>query len=170
MANPDVSSINPAGPDLADSIRIAKENEKIAADFYSKAGKTSGNPMVKKLFDQLTEFEQIHYEKLSSLERSLLEKGAFITYEGTDFGVPPDLVIRMPELPDQPSVMKIITEAINLETIAENAYNALADLTRDPQGHDMFLKLAEEEHNHYRILKDVYWTLSNLGEWKGPTR
>jgi rubrerythrin len=76
----------------------------------------------------------------------------------------------MPELPDKPSVMKIITEAANLETRAESGYNTLAEMTADPRGHDMFLKLAEEEHQHYRILKDVYWTLNNLGEWKGPTR
>jgi rubrerythrin len=170
MTTPQPPSKKTAGPGLADGIRIAKENEKTAADFYANAAKTSGNPIAKKLFEQLIEFEKIHYERLTALEESLQQKGAFISYMGTDFTLPPNLVIKMSELPDQPTLMKIIAEAADLETRAENGYNALAELTTDSQGHDMFLKLAEEEHKHYRILKDVYWTLTNLGEWKGPTR
>jgi rubrerythrin len=170
MTTPQAPSNRAPGPGLADGIRIAKDNEKTAADFYAKAAKIAGNPGAKKLFDQLTEFEKIHYERLTALEESLKEKGAFIAYAGTDFKLPPNLVIKMPELPDRPSVMNIFTQAADLETRAENGYNALAELTTDSQGHDMFLKLAEEEHKHYRILKDVYWTLNNLGQWKGPTR
>jgi rubrerythrin len=155
-------------PSLADSIRIAKENEKNAADFYANGAKAVENPMARKLFDQLTDFEKIHFERLTALEELLEKKGAFIAYGGTDFVLPPNLVIKMPELPNWPSVMNIITEAKGLETRAEQGYNALAELTTNPQGHDMFVKLAEEEHKHYRILEDVYWTLTNLGEWKGP--
>ena len=84
--------------------------------------------------------------------------------------MPPDLAIRLPELPDQVSLMKIINEAIDLETRAESSYNKLAEMTADKQGHDMFARLAEEEHKHFLILKDVYWTLNNLGEWSGPKR
>ena len=157
-------------PTLADAIRIAKENEKAAADYYAKAAETVGNPMARKLFDQLSDFEKMHFERLTALEESLAKEGAFITYGGTDFVLPPNLVLKMPEIPQWPSVMKIITYAKDLETRAEQGYNALAELTANPQGHDMFLKLAEEEHKHYRILEDVYWTLTNLGEWKGPTR
>jgi hypothetical protein len=43
-------------------------------------------------------------------------------------------------------------------------------MTTDKQGHDMFARLAEEEHKHFLILKEVYWTLNNLGEWTGPKR
>lgn len=134
MTNPQASSNKTAGAGLADAIRIAKENEKTAADFYANAAKTSRNSMAKKLFDQLTEFEKIHYERLTALEKSLSQKGVFISYAGTDFTLPPNLVIRMPELPDRPSVMKIITEAADLETRAENGYNALAEQTTDFRG------------------------------------
>lgn len=170
MTTSQAPSNKTAGPSLADGIRIAKENEKTAQDFYTNAAKRSSNPMAKRLFDQLSEFEKIHYERLTALEQSLKQKGTFIAYMGTDFILPPNLVIKMPELPDRPSVMKIIAEAVDLETRAENGYNALAALTTDSQGHDMFIKLAEEEHKHYRTLQEVFWTLNNLGEWKGPTR
>lgn len=154
---------------LMDGIRIAKENEKTAADYYAEAAKTSGTSKARKLFEQLTQFERIHYERLTALEESLKAKGGFIKYTGTDFVIPPNLVIKMSEIPDQPSIMNIISAAVELETRAEKAYNGLAELTTDPQGYDMFRKLAEEEHKHFRILKDVFWTLTNLGEWSGPT-
>jgi rubrerythrin len=154
--------------DLMDGIRIAKENEKTAADYYAEAAKTSGTSKAKRLFDQLTQFEKIHYEKLTALEESIKAKAGFIHYAGTDFVIPPNLVIKMSEIPDQPSIMNIISAAIELETRAEKAYNALAELTTDAQGYDMFRKLAEEEHKHFRTLKDVFWTLTNLGEWNGP--
>ena len=153
---------------LMDGIRIAKENEKTAAEYYADAAKTAGTSKAKRLFEQLTEFERIHYEKLTALEESMKAKGAFIHYAGTDFVIPPNLVIKMSEIPNPASIMNIISAAVDLETRAEKAYNALAELTTDPQGYDMFRKLAEEEHKHFRILKDVYWTLNNLGEWSGP--
>ena len=59
---------NPATPGLMDGIRIAKENEKAAADFYARAGTTAGNSRARKLFEQLTDFEKIHYERLTALE------------------------------------------------------------------------------------------------------
>ena len=161
---------NPATPSLMDGIRLAKENEKTAADFYAKAATTAGNSRARKLFEQLTEFEQIHYDRLTALETSLIDKGAFIHYGGTEFVMPPDLAIRMPELPDQVSIMKIINEAVDLETRAESSYNKLAAMTTDKEGHDMFARLAEEEHKHFLILKEVFWTLNNLGEWSGPSR
>jgi rubrerythrin len=170
MTTPESPSSKPSGPSLLDGIRLAKENEKAAADFYATAGKTSGNPGAKKLFEELTAFEKIHYERLTALEESLNKHGKYISYAGTDFVVPPSLVIRLPELPDAPSVMTVITEAVDLEARAETAYSKLAELTADPQGHDMFLKLAEEEHGHYRLLKEVYWTLNNRGEWKATAR
>jgi rubrerythrin len=161
---------NPASPSLMDGIRIAKDNEKTASEFYARAATTAGTSRARKLFEQLTEFEQIHYDRLTALENSLRDKGAFIDYGGTEFVMPPDLAIRMPELPDQVSLMKIINEAVDLETRAESSYNKLAEMTTDKQGHDMFARLAEEEHKHFLILKEVYWTLNNLGEWTGPKR
>jgi rubrerythrin len=163
-------SQHPGAPGIMDGIRIAKDNEKAAAEFYARAASSAVNSWTRKLFEQLTEFEQIHYDRLSDLENSLQDKGAFIEYAGTEFVVPPEMVVRLPEVPDKSSLMKIINEAVDLEARAESAYNKLADITTDKVGHDMFSRLAEEEHNHYLLLKDVYWTLNNLGEWSGPRR
>jgi rubrerythrin len=167
---PRLLKITATVPSLLDAIRIAKQNEKTALDFYATAAGIARNSMFKKLFEQLGEFEVMHYEILGALENSMQASGEFTNYEGKEFLLPPTLVLRTAEEPNSTTIIKVILEAVDLEPQAEHDYAALADQTADPRGHDMFTKLSEEEHKHYRILRDAYWTLSNLGEWKAPGR
>jgi rubrerythrin len=64
--------------------------------------------------------------------------------------------------------MAIITMAIDIEQEAEKRYTALAERTSDPRGRSMFERLAEEEHSHYLILNDAYWSLNDRGVWTVP--
>ena len=153
-------------PNLLDAIRVVKENEKIATESYADAAQNISNRMGKELFEQLSEFEKFHYKQLTALEKSLEEKGDFINYEGKEFPLPPTFEIKAAEEPNQKTLMEIISEAKELEKQTEKAYADLADQITDPQGHEMFSRLSEEEHDHYRILSEAYWTLNNLGVWK----
>jgi rubrerythrin len=150
---------------LLDAVRVVKENERIASASYADAAQRINNPVGKKLFKELSEFEKFHYDKLTALETSLEESGDFINYEGKEFPLPPTFEIKASEEPNTKSVMSIISAAIDLEKQAEKAYADLASQSTDPQGHQMFSRLSEEEHNHYRILLNTYWTLNNLGKW-----
>ena len=114
----------------------------------------------------MSEFEKFHYDRLAALEKSLEEKGDFINYEGKEFILPPILEIKFAEEPDQKSVVQIISEAMKLESQAEKAYTDLAAQLTDPRGHQMFIKLAEEERKHYDILSEAYWSLNQTGVWK----
>lgn len=151
---------------LLDAIRVVKENERIASQSYADAAKTIRHQMGKELFTQLSEFEKYHYEQLTDLEKSLEEKGNFISYEGKEFSLPPTFEIKAAQEPNQKSVMNIIYEALDLEKQAEKAYADLAAQLTDPQGHKMFIRLSEEEHNHYRILTEASWSLNDSGVWK----
>jgi hypothetical protein len=151
---------------LLDAIRAVKENERIASESYADAAKTIRHQMGKELFTQLSKFENYHFEQLTLLEKSLQEKGDFINYKGKEFPLPPKFEIMAAEEPNQKSMMTIISEAMELEKKAEKAYADLAALLTDPEGHRMFIRLSEEEHNHYRILTEAYWTLNDLGVWK----
>jgi rubrerythrin len=153
-------------PSLLDAIRVAKENERVASASYADAAKRISNPMGKQLFEQLSEFELFHYEKISALEKSLEESGEYIDYEGREFPQPPVFEIIAAQEPNKKSVMAIISGAMELEKVSEKTYADLASQTVDPRGHEMFDRLSEEEHNHYRLLLDTYWTLNNLGTWK----
>jgi rubrerythrin len=150
---------------LLDAIRVVKENERIASEKYANAAQMLGQ-VGKELFLQLSEFEQFHYERITALEKSLLEKGDYISYEGKEFPLPPIFDVKAAEEPNKKSTMQIITEALELEKQAEKAYSDLASHISEPLGHQMFLRLSEEEHNHYRILSKAYWSLNDSGVWK----
>lgn len=151
---------------LLDAIRIVKENERLARERYSEASKSISHPRGKELFEQLSQFEQYHYEQISSLEKSLQDSGEFISYEGKEFPLPPIFEIEAAKDANRKSMMKIIAEAIELEKTAEKSYADLASQLTDSLGRNMFIRLSEEEHNHYRILNEAYWTLNDLGVWK----
>ena len=151
-------------PNLLDAVRIVKENEKLAMESYANASKKI-NPLGKALFEQLSEFEKYHYERLTALEKSLEESGQFINYVGKEFILPPRLEIKFVDEPGRKSIMEIITEARKVETTAEKAYANLAAQLDDPQGHAMFFRLSEEEHKHYEILTDAFWSLNQTASW-----
>jgi rubrerythrin len=152
-------------PNLLDAIRIAKENEWLAAESYAKAARMI-TTLGRKLFEQLSEFEQFHYERLSALEESLQKKGGFIDYAGKEFILPPVLEIKFTEEPEHKSLLDIMDEAMKTERVAEQAYADLAAQLSDPLGRKMFTKLAQEEHNHYEILGKAFWSLNQTGVWK----
>ena len=150
---------------LSDAIKLAKEAEQKAAALYGDAATKTPNPLAQKLFQRLAEFEQHHYDKLVALETSLRERGAFIAYEGEELSLPaPGEVSGIPE-PNKMSMMQIITMAQEVERKAETRYNELAARTTDPAGQAMFKRLAEEELDHYHLLRNVYWNLNDHGTW-----
>jgi beta-galactosidase/beta-glucuronidase len=149
---------------LLDAIRVVKENERIASESYANAAKRI-NTLGKALFEKLSEFERFHYDRLAALEKSLEEKGEFINYEGKDLILPPTLEIKFTEEPDKKSMVEIISEAMKLEKQAEKAYADLAVQLTDPDGHQMFIKFAQEERKHYEILAEAYWSINQTGTW-----
>lgn len=153
-------------PSLLDAIRVAKDNERIASESYRDAAQEIQHSVGKQLFLELSDFEQFHLEKLTALERSLIETGKFIDYEGKEFPLPPLFEVKAAVEPAKKSLMTIITQAIGLEETAKKTYADLAEEIDDPQGKEMFKKLSSEEYNHYRILVEAYWTVSNFGVWK----
>jgi rubrerythrin len=149
-----------------DAVRVAKENERNASEAYAEAAGKTGNFIARELFGQLSEFEKFHLEKLTALEKSLQESGEFIKYEGREFPLPPVFEIKAAKDLDQKSAMHTITVARELETEMRKSYEALAALAPAGIGKDMFTKLAEEEHKHYAILTEAWFSINETGEWK----
>ena len=152
-------------PSLLDAVRVVVQNERLASDSYAEAAQQISNPGAKAVFEELAKFEQHHFEVLSALEASLAETGDFVDYAGREFPIPPIFEIKAAQEPNMKSVMKIISEAMELEKEAEQEYADLALKADDPRGYDLFCKLSAEENIHWRILLDAYWTLTNLGTW-----
>jgi rubrerythrin len=151
---------------LLDSVRVVKDNEKKAAEFYADAAEKTGSAASRELFGELVKFENYHYHWLTLLEKSLKEKGSTISYEGREFSLPPVLEPKVAEEPRCQTVLDIINRAMELEREAEKAYSDLAAEITDPQGRAMFKKLSAEERNHFRILQEASWSLENTKAWR----
>jgi rubrerythrin len=148
------------------AIRVAIEAEKEAFQGYSKAAKRTKNPKGRDMFQQLSEFEMNHYQKLTGLLKSLQEKGEWILYGGTSLkkkSIP--LKMEKPKGHEQLTDMDALKIAIREEKKALAYYRSLAELTRDPRGKDMYRRLADEESLHEKLLNDQYYSLHNTGLW-----
>ena len=148
------------------AIGVAIEAEKEAFQGYSKAAKRTKNPKGRDMFQQLSEFEMNHYQKLTGLLKSLQEKGEWILYGGTSLkkkSIP--LKMEKPKGHEQLTDMDALKIAIREEKKALAYYRSLAELTRDPRGKDMYRRLADEESLHEKLLNDQYYSLHNTGLW-----
>ncbi len=154
---------------LEEALDIAMDAELKAQAFYAQAAAEVQDPQGRDLLGRLAAFEQYHYQKLAELARSLQDDGQFIAYEArTVEQFAPTLAsgeaagTKFEELQDTAG---ILSKAIENEKIAGERYRALAKDTDDPNGRDMFRKLANEEMIHQRILEDEFFSISNQGTW-----
>jgi len=148
------------------AVRVAMEAEKEAYHAYSKAAKMTKNPRGKDMFQQLSEFEVNHYQKLKGLLKSLEEKGEWILYEGTSLKnkkIP--LKAEKPKGQEQLTDLDALKIAIREEKKARAYYRSMAELAKDPRGKDMYKRLAGEEALHEKLLNDQYYSLHNTGIW-----
>lgn len=148
------------------ALKLAIEAEKDAYQAYSKAAKKTKNPKGRDMFQQLSEFEMNHFQKLKSLLKSLQEKGEWILYEGTSLKKK-KIPLKAPKTKGQEQLtdMDALKIAVREEKKAQTYYRSMAELTKDPRGKNMYKRLAEEESLHEKLLNDQYYSLHNTGLW-----
>jgi rubrerythrin len=154
---------------LEEALDIAMDAELKAQAFYAQAAVEVQDPHGRDLLGRLAAFEQYHYQKLSELARSLQKDGQFIAYETRAMEQFAPLVgsgeTAGTLLTGLKDTADILGKAIENEKLARERYRVLAEDTADPDGQDMFRKLANEEMIHQRILEDEFFSLSNRGVW-----
>ena len=146
--------------------KAAMNAEMNAYQAYLRAAKKTKNPKGRDMFQQLSEFEMNHYQKLKDLLKSLQEKGEWILYSGASFkkksvSLKTDKIKGQDQLTD----MDALKIAIREERKAQGYYRSMAELARDPRGRDMYKRLADEEALHEKVLNDQYYSLHNTGIW-----
>ncbi len=147
-------------------VKVGMEAEKDAYQTYLKAAKKTTNPKGRNMFQQLSEFEMNHYQKLKDLLKSLQEKGEWILYGGTSLkkkAIP--LKTAQAKGQEQLTDMDALKMAIREEKKSLAYYRSMAELTKDPLGRSMYKRLADEEALHERLLNDQYYSLHNTGVW-----
>ena len=151
---------------LEEAIEMAMQAEAKAKKFYGDAVAKVSNEREKNLLKQLADFEQQHYDKLKELKESLARDGKYIDYKGTEFASYQSKALSEGKEKieaNKDEILEILNIAINSEKEAWEHYTAMAEKTEDVKGKEMFLKLADEETLHRRILSDEFYQLSNEG-------
>ena len=148
------------------ALQEAIEAEKDAYQAYSRAAKKTKNPKGRDMFQQLSEFEMNHFQKLKALLKSLQEKGEWILYEGTTLKKK-KIASKAQKVQGQEQLtdMDALKIAIREEKKAQGYYRSMSELTKDPRGRDMYKRLADEEALHENLLNDQYYSLHNTGIW-----
>lgn len=148
---------------LNDLLIEALNSEKKAKEFYLEASNKAQSNAGKKLFKELSEFEQNHYNKVKKIIE-LKNEGCKI--ENID---PPQKISMIkPEMegeiePNKDEITTVINLAIEAEKDAQERYTKIAQLIEDEAGKDIFQNLARDEQNHQKILEDQFYQMSNKG-------
>jgi rubrerythrin len=154
---------------LEQALDIAMDAELAAQAFYAQAAVEIQDAQGRDLLGRLAAFEQYHYEQLAKLARSLKADGRFVEYETRTIDQFAPLVgggeAAGTEFDELQDAAGILGRAIENEKVAGKRYQGLAEEMSDPDGQDMFRKLANEERIHQRILEDEFFSLSNKGVW-----
>lgn len=148
------------------AIEVAMGAEKEASQFYAKASKMTKDPRGRDMFQQLSEFEMNHFNKLKDLAASIHDRGEWVPYGGTPLNRKA-LKMKAEKLKgqDQLTDMDALKMGIQAEKKAGAYYRSMAELTPDPLGKEMYKRLAQEEELHEKLLNDQYYSLHNTGIW-----
>jgi rubrerythrin len=142
----------------------AMNSEIEAKNFYIDASKKAQSKAGKKLFNELAEFEQNHYERVKKIIESV--------NNGFEFEKPKinnNVPTIGPEVegeyePNKDEIVNIINLAIDAEKKAQERYSKIAEMIDDIKSKKIFHDLAQDERNHQRILEDEFYQLSNKGK------
>jgi len=134
-----------------------------AKEFYQEAASKAQSQAGKKLFGELANFEQNHYERIKKIVQSRKE-GVKVERPGSVKKIPQ----VKPELegefePNKDEIVDIINLAIEAEKNAQTRYMKISDMFDDAEEKAIFSNLAEEERKHQRILEDEFYHMSNKG-------
>ncbi len=139
--------------DLFDEIiRFAIDGEQEAVDAYTTASETVTRTNVKKMLLGMARQEQMHKEKLESIDRERVADTAIVNV--------PDL--RIADFMDDVTItadmdyQDILAVAMKREEKAHNLYTTLASNTEDAELRKVFELLAQEEAGHKLALEKEY--------------
>lgn len=158
---------------------FAMEMEDNGYEYYSNLAKTSDLPGLQTIFANLAEDERKHF----TLFRSLKEGGHADSVASSKAlekaqNIFKDLPAEATALTNVKGTLEAYQYAMKLEADSFRFYEDAAACENDPVIKKLLMQIAEEEHNHFTILENLYnfvnapnehlaWAeFSNLGEFR----
>jgi len=146
-----------------DALKIAMETERRGMRFYQTASKIVAQPATRATFLKMLEDEKKHLSRLKKewnrlirSNRGILEAPVFLHF---DFEALKQIFPSREEINRKMAVDLTEEEALNLamkmELDAFHFFRKYAEKFSDSKGRDIFLQFADEENEHYEIMKSA---------------
>ena len=153
-------------------LEMAMEIEREGRKFYLDAAERTEDDKGKAMWRSLARQEALHIEYLTNARRALVEKGRWASFGmgGVRFLSEQDIRRIFPETAEgevEPSADELaaLKTGIEMEIKSRDLYEDLAKKTKEPQGKDMYEKLARWEETHRQLLQAGYDYLKKTGFW-----
>jgi rubrerythrin len=127
---------------IEEVIRIAIRMEEEGHDFYKKAEGCTADQFGKMMYASLAEDELRHKALLQKVDKSVCE--------------------RVPATADDLSALEF---AMGKERESHDMYRDAADSSADPLAKAVFLRMAQEEDQHFQILENTKYILEEYENW-----
>jgi Fur family ferric uptake transcriptional regulator len=147
-----------------DALRIAMDTEQRGINFYQTASETVTQALTKKVFLAMLQEEEEHLSKLNKEWDRLIEQDSNLLgapvflhfdYEALTRIFPSRDEVRT-KLETSLDTLDALEMAMKMEKEAGEFFTHYAESFNDTKGRDIFLKFADEEKEHYQIIKDEY--------------
>jgi len=144
-----------------DALRIAMETEQRGVTFYTTAAENSTHPSTRRAFLDMLEEEKGHFRHLEVEWNRLLKENPGITdapvFLHFDFDalqrIFPSREAVLRKIKGNLSEVEALEMAMDMELEAYSFFNEYAEKFKDTKGRDIFLQFAEEEQEHYQLIK-----------------
>jgi len=143
---------------LTDAMNAEEQAKKFYMDAAAKASSTAG----KKLFKELADFEQGHYDRLAKIIESR-GKGVKLTEVLPSKEMPTKSEVEGQFEANKDEIIKVLGIGIEAEKKAQVKYLEIAKMFDDDESKGIFNNMAEEERKHQSILEDQFYSMSNKG-------
>ena len=147
-----------------DALKIAIETEKRGVNFYEAACETVSRPSTRETFLRMLRDEQGHLQKLErewdrlmERDKSLSTAPIFLHFDYAALErIFPSRREAKEKLGSNLSEKEALEMAMAMEKEAFGFFNEYARRFGDTRGKDIFMRFAEEEQEHYDLIKQAY--------------
>lgn len=149
-------------------LELAKSNELTGLGNYLKFARETKNISAKNMFLILASDELDHFNLIEN-ERKALVTDSEIKAVRVDASLVAKLFPKLSEVkrggPSETTDMDALKIALKLEENSRNFYNKEAERTSNVLIKQLFLKLAEIEDGHYKLIQSEIDSISKSGFW-----
>jgi rubrerythrin len=155
---------------LREGAALAARMETDGIAFYAEAAEKVSGPAGRLMFGSLVKDEENHLRILNEILREMFHAGLGDLLAGSPSSrVTSVFEEHRRELEDrfaaEPGDTEALEIAMGMEQEGLKLYRAMADKAADPDEKALYLRLAEEERQHFLMLQNAQTFLADTGNW-----